>query len=229
MKIIGPAPVRHDVGHESLTPARSRVLESLQQSAESVTASDLAVSLGQHANTVREHLDALVERGLATRSQADARGRGRPAWRYSPSGELREPDTRVRDYAALAFVLAEQIARSSRHPEADAIAAGQTWGRMLTEQVARTTPTAARRRTVRLLTDIGFDPAADSGANTVLLRRCPFLDVARQQSQVVCSAHLGMITAAVEAFGGDGGEVRLHPFAETGGCVVTLGQPAVAT
>lgn len=189
-----------------------------------MTASALAASLGQHANTVREHLDALVERGLATRSRAEAHGRGRPAWQYSASTDLREPDTRVRDYATLAYVLAEQIARSSRDPEADAIAAGKTWARMLTEPVGRTSPASARRRTVRLLESIGFDPAVDSRTHSVLLRRCPFLDVARLQSQVVCSAHLGMITAAVDAFGGNGSTVQLAPFADPGGCVVTFGQ-----
>lgn len=224
VKIVGPAPVRHDLAHESLTPARSRILESLQQAPESLTASALADSLGQHTNTVREHLEALVERGLATRFQADPEGRGRPAWRYSPSTELREPDGRVRDHAALAFVLAEWIARSSPDPEADAIAAGQTWGRMLTQDAVRGTAASARHQTVGLLTDIGFDPDADSRATTVILRRCPFLDVARQQSQIVCSAHLGMIATVVEAFGGDGAGVQLLPFADSRGCIVKFGR-----
>lgn len=224
VEILGPAPARHDLAHEALTPARSRILESLQQAAEPLTASALATNLGQHTNTVREHLEALVERGLATRFQGDPAGRGRPAWRYSPSTELREPDARVRDYAALAFVLAEQIAHSSTDPDADAIAAGHSWGRMLTRDAVRGTASAARHKTVALLTDIGFDPDADSRANRVILRRCPFLDIARQQSQIVCSAHLGMIATVVEEFGGDGAGVQLLPFADSHGCVVKFGR-----
>ena len=78
------------------------------------------------------------------------RGRGRPAWRYSASGQAREPDARVRDYAALALVLAEHLSRSSRHPEADARAAGRAWGRLLTEGSDRRSPRSARVRTVAL-------------------------------------------------------------------------------
>lgn len=222
MKIAGPAPVRHDTDRVPMSPARARVLESLQQSAEPTTASDLARHLGQHANTVREHLDALVQCGLATRSPGDSRGRGRPAWRYSASGQAREPDARVRDYAALALVLAEHLSRSSRHPEADARAAGRAWGRLLTAGSDRRSPRSARVRTVALLGQMGFDPLVRSRGDEVLLRRCPLLDVALQQSRVVCSAHLGMIAAAFEAHGGDGNRVGLVPFAEDSGCLVTF-------
>ncbi|MCF8527933.1 MAG: MarR family transcriptional regulator [Candidatus Nanopelagicales bacterium] len=205
-----------------MTPARARVLEFLQQSVDPVTASDLARHLGQHANTVREHLDALVERGLAVRSSGDSHGRGRPAWRFSASGETREPDARVRDYAALALVLAEHVSRSSRHPEADARAAGRAWGGLLTDGSDRRSPRSARGRTVALLDEMGFDPLVRSRGDEVLLRRCPLLDVAIQQSQVVCSAHLGMIAAAFEAHGGDPDRVGLVPFAEAGGCLATF-------
>lgn len=222
MKIAGPAPVRHDADRVPMTPARARVLESLQQSVNPVTASDLARHLGQHANTVREHMDALVERGLAVRSSGASGGRGRPAWRYSASGQAREPDARVRDYAALALVLAEHVSRSSHHPEADARAAGRAWGRLLTEHSDRRSPRSARGRTVALLAGMGFDPLERSRGEEVLLRRCPLLDVAIQQSGVVCSAHLGMIAAAFEAHGGEGDRVGLVPFAEEGGCLATF-------
>lgn len=218
--------MRHDITVDALTPARSRILESLQQATEPVSASELAANLGQHANTVREHLEALVQRGLATRFRSDPGGRGRPAWRYSPSAVLQEPDSRVRDYAALALVLAEQLARSSAEPEVEAIAAGQTWGRMLTQEAVRGKALSARRQTVALMTEIGFDPETDSRMSTVLLRRCPFLDVARQQSPIVCSAHLGMIGTAFEAFGGDSTGVQLLPFDHSRGCIVRFAPSA---
>jgi predicted ArsR family transcriptional regulator len=211
-----------------MSPARSRVLESLQQSVEPVAASELARHLGQHANTVREHLDALVERGLAVRSPAESRGRGRPAVRYSPSTRMSEPDARVRDHAALALVLAEHLARVSAQPEADARAAGRGWGRLLTGDERRGGPRSARRRLVGLLAAMRYDPVVRSGGSEILLRRCPLLDVARRQGRVVCSVHHGMISAALEAYGGDAEHVVLAPFAEEGGCVVTLGPPGSA-
>ena len=45
------------------------------------TAAELASRMGQHANTVREHLDALVALGLTTRERESPAGRGRPAIR----------------------------------------------------------------------------------------------------------------------------------------------------
>lgn len=133
---------------------------------------------------------------------------------------MTEPDSRVRGYASLAFVLAEQIASSGRNTEAVAIAAGRTWGRLLTDRTDRTNAATARRRAVAVLKDIGFDPVSDSRSPGVVLRRCPFLDVALEQSHVVCSVHQGMIAEVVDAFGGDGDQVRLLPFANTRGCVV---------
>ncbi|MDP2013889.1 MAG: helix-turn-helix domain-containing protein [Actinomycetota bacterium] len=226
MILVGPAPVRHDISSEALSPARSRILESLQQALEPVSASELAANLGQHANTVREHLEALVQRQLATRFRSDPDGRGRPAWRYSPSTVLQEPDSRVREYAGLALVLAEQLARSSADPEVESIAAGQAWGRMLTQEAVRGKALSARRQTIALMTEIGFDPETDSRMSTVLLRRCPFLDVARKQSSIVCSAHLGMIATAFEAFGGDSEGVQLVPFDSSSGCVLRFARSA---
>jgi predicted ArsR family transcriptional regulator len=207
-----------------MSTARARVLEALQSSAASVTAAQLAGSVGAHPNTVREHLDALVRDGLAVRSAGAAEGRGRPSARYSPSVAVREPDMRVREHAALALVLAEQIARSSADPDADASAAGQAWGRLVTAGAPGGTPRSARRRTLALLADLGFDPLTRSRADAAVLRRCPFLDIAQQQSPVVCSAHGAMIATVVEYFGGDGEQVTLHPFADPLGCVVAFGR-----
>lgn len=208
-----------------MTPARARVLELLQQAADPVTVHDLAEHLDQHPNTVREHLSALVEGGLAARSRGIIEGRGRPAARYSPSTQLEEPDVRVRGYAMLALVLADHLARTSREPEAAARDAGMVWGRQLAEGESPRSATHAPSRTVSLLAQLGFDPVARRGGREILLRRCPLLDVARQRADVVCSVHRGMVVAAVEEFGGDGSRVGIHPFAATEGCLVTLGEP----
>ena len=209
-----------------MTSARARVLEALQEAVEPVTAAELATHLGLHPNTAREHLDALVDRGLATPGRVRARRRGRPATSYTASVDMREPDARVRGYATLALVLAEQIAASSPNAVADAIDAGRIWGRILTEDMPATTPARARRQTVAMLRDIGFNPAVAPHDSRVVLRSCPFLDLARQQSPVVCSVHLGIITEVMSALGGGGTQVQLLPFAEPHGCVVTFALPA---
>lgn len=240
MKNRGPAPVRRDVTGNPLSSPRARVLERLQLYAGPVTVAALADELGMHTNTARDHLEALVDRGLATRERAPAAGRGRPAWRYTAAEDHPEPDPRVRDYAGLASALASHIARTSSDPSADALAAGQEWGRSLAREAqarearagkARAgeapgrrslTNAAARRQVVEILGTLGFDPFPDSRATTVGLRRCPLLDTARRFPDVVCSVHLGIVRGALSELGGEPERTALLPFAEPDACRLHL-------
>ncbi len=205
------------------------MLDLLLQSGQETTAARLAERTGQHQNTVRAQLDALVRRGLVRRRQAPALGRGRPSWLYAPTVRGQQPDPRVRDYAGLASALAGQIARSSADPKADGLAAGEEWGRAIAAGIDRTTTARARWRTVELLSDLGFDPLPDARARTVRLRRCPMLDSAKDQPGVVCPVHLGMVRGILAALGGEPDSVSLVPFAEVGACLLQLQAHAPGT
>ncbi|SFE28418.1 helix-turn-helix transcriptional regulator [Blastococcus tunisiensis] len=219
---FGPAPVRGSVG-APLSGARGAVLERLQRAARPVTIAGLAAEMGVHANTAREHLDALVERGLAVRERAPAQGRGRPAWRYAAAADRLEPDVRVRDYAALAGALAGHLTRTAADPAAEGLAAGRDWGRTLVAHRPAVGPaTSPRHGVVDLLDELGFAPEADAAATTVALRRCPLLDAARQYPEVVCQVHLGIVRGALEHSGGDPEPTALLPFAEPGACRLHL-------
>jgi predicted ArsR family transcriptional regulator len=162
---------------------------------------------------------------LATRERARAAGRGRPAWLYAAAEGLSEPDPRVRDYAGLASALASHIARTSADPSTDALTAGIEWGRSLAIAAPGPRPTsasAARRKVVGILAELGFDPAADARATTVALRRCPLLDTARRYPEVVCSVHLGIVRGAMSVFGGEPDRTALLPFAEPDACRLHL-------
>jgi predicted ArsR family transcriptional regulator len=225
---MGPAPIRYGAGGVPLSAQRARVLEHLQQSVPSTTVGELASLLGLHTNTVREHLDALVERGLATRRVLPAVGRGRPAGSYAAVAAHPEPDPRVRDYAGLASALAGQIARTSTDPRGDAIAAGEGWGRRLSTDLPFGSPAQARRNVVALLGDLGFAPDADARGGTVRLLRCPLLDAARAHPDVVCPVHLGIVRGVLAALGGDPQRATLLPFSEPGACRLELNTPVPA-
>jgi predicted ArsR family transcriptional regulator len=182
----------------------------------------LATRLGLHTNTVREHLDALVERGLATRGQVRATGRGRPAWSYAPAPTQPDRDPRIGVHVGLATALAAQIVRTSPEPAADALHAGEAWGRTLSEAIPAGGAAQARRSVIGLLAELGFDPHADARATSVRLRRCPLLDAARAQPDVVCGVHLGIVRGALTALGGDPQRAALLPFAEPGACRLHL-------
>jgi predicted ArsR family transcriptional regulator len=131
----------------------------------------------------------------------------------------------VRDYAGLATALAGQIASTSADPQVDALAAGETWGRTLTEGISPAGPTHARRRVIELLDNLGFDPISDAHDTTVRLRRCPLLDAARAHPGVVCSVHLGIVRGALRELGADPHRATLLPFAEPGACLLNLPAP----
>jgi predicted ArsR family transcriptional regulator len=221
---LGPAPVRASV-RPALSGPRGTVLERLQRSTGPRSVAALAEELGVHPNTAREHLDALVEQGLATRERFPAAGRGRPAWGYSADADRLEPDPRVRDYAGLATALAGHLTRQARDPAAEGLAAGREWGASLVEShpdLRRPDDASARHRVVALLDELGFAPEADVAATTVALRRCPLLDAARKYPEVVCQVHLGIVRGALDRLGGDPEPTALLPFAEPGACRLHL-------
>lgn len=220
MENNGPLP-GSGINRVPLSRQRRRVLQYLRGRAAPVTASALAQVCALHVNTVREHLDALVDDGLAVRERSSPAGRGRPAFRYRARPPQESP---AREYAGLAAVLAAQIARSGTDPRRDALAAGEHWGRVLT---AGRTPTAdpeeARTRVLDLLEEIGFAPEADPEARRVRLPRCPFVETAREHPGVVCGVHEGLVRAGLAALGGAPQQVDLLPFAEPDACLLHLG------
>lgn len=204
----------------TLSRQRRGVLQYLRGQSGPVTATDLAQVCALHVNTVREHLDALVDDGLAARERSAPAGRGRPAWRYRARPPQASP---ARDYAGLAAVLAARIARSSADPHGDALAAGEDWGRVLTSgQEPSANPQEARKRLLDLLEQIGFAPEAASDARRVRLLRCPFVETAREYPGVICGVHEGLARAALHALGSNPQELELLPFAEKDACRLHL-------
>lgn len=216
----GPLP-GSGTNREPLSRQRRGVLQHLRGQAAPVTASALAKVCALHVNTVREHLDALVDARLAARESSSPSGRGRPAFRYRARLPQESP---AREYAGLAAVLAAQIARSSADPHADGLTAGEQWGLLLT---ARQTPTAdpreARTRLLDLLEEIGFAPEADADSRRVRLRRCPFVETAREHPGVICGVHEGLVRASLASLGVVPQESELLPFAEPDACRLHLG------
>ncbi len=223
-----------------LSTARAGILDVLIDQPEPCTVAALSALIRQHPNTIREHLDSLLYDRLVVRTRAQAQGRGRPAWLYGAvPGAGSEPGSR--EYAALASALAAQIARTSRQPGADAIEAGRMWGRELVRQsqmsngpvsqnpaprpAVAPSGVAARREVVNLLDGLGFAPSADTRARVVKLRRCPLLEAAHQQTEVVCGVHLGIVRGALEQLGNDPDRTErtaLQPFSEPGACRLEL-------
>jgi len=183
----------------------------------------LAESTGLHANTLRDHLDALEEAGLVGRRRAAPIGPGRPAWLY----EAADDDGPARtEYAGLASALAASIHRTSADPRADAVVAGEEWGHDLARRHGRPPSrgaVVARREVVDLLDELGFAPETDGRAEEVRLTRCPLLEAAHRYPDVVCGVHLGIARGALDEYDADPSAAALFPFSEPGACRLHLG------
>jgi predicted ArsR family transcriptional regulator len=72
---------------------KRRIVERLKR-VESATATDLAEEFGLTDTALRQHLDALEESGMVTRSMAEPIGRGRPPvhWQLAPAASEAFPD-----------------------------------------------------------------------------------------------------------------------------------------
>ncbi len=183
---------------------------------------ELAATAGLHANTVREHLDQLVEVGMVTSGIAAPAGRGRPMLHYTATPETAEEDPQ--SYRMLARVLAEELAQ---RPDAAAAAldAGRRWGEsMVVDSPRAPDGPDSVRRLVRLLDDAGFAPDAPGRPDgPILLRHCPFSVLAHERPDVVCRVHLGLMRGALDALGAPFDALRLEPFVTTDLCIAHLG------
>lgn len=173
---------------------------------------------GLHENTLREHLEGLLDAELVRRRRAAPQGRGRPAWLYEAIEE-----TGVSEYASLASALAATVARTAPDPAAAAAEAGEAWGRDIARSraVESHTPTRGRVETILVLQEFGFAPV-EIDDERVDLTRCPLLEAAHQHPEVVCAVHLGLVRGVMEEYGADPAGSTLTPFAAPGACSLTL-------
>ena len=208
--------------------SRARILAVLHEVGAPLDARELAERVGLHANTVRSHLGVLAEVGLVS-AKAEERARpGRPRIVYEFVPEAAAPGE-LGGYRLLAEVLAGCLAGSEPDPAARSEQAGQAWGRYLVKRPAPFTSLSAQEavsRVVRLLDELGFQPEleSDEEGHKVLMKRCPFYDVATAYEQVVCQVHLGLVRGALAELGAPIAADWLKPLVEPDLCIVHLAE-----
>jgi predicted ArsR family transcriptional regulator len=207
-----------DATQAGVHPGRRReVLAFLKAAAEPRSIAEIADELGIHPNTVRFHLDSLVETGDVERAAATAGGRGRPAQRFR--AVRRMDPAGPRDYLVLARLLAETLARTPGGIEL-ATAAGRELGQRL---AAETTggDESGMGRMLSLMDRLGFEAEQRSDGD-IGLHSCPFLEVAQERPGIVCHAHLGLMQGALAQCKTAAVITELTPFAEPDACIAHL-------
>lgn len=187
--------------------SRLELLNVLQERAQPVSVEEAAAAVGLPTTTVREHLERLVETRFASKEPEVRATRGRPRILYRaaarPAGATL--DARFRDQ--LIRVLLAGYQRRDRQLPGTASAPD------------------AQRQIAALeihLDDLGLDPEVDLGGTRVHLHRCPFADIARERTELVCSVHLAMVRAVLANEGGPLTAERLDPFVGPEHCLLHL-------
>lgn len=173
-----------------LSTAQRRVLAHVELADSPLTASEVGSALGLHHNTVREHLDALVDSGFIRVTSTHTGRRGRPALRYSATAP--EPGQVLDGYLSLLDSVAAVLGdNESGRAFADEI--GRQWA-------ARTETSAPQRSGTGPMTDaerlqallpglaaMGFAPELVPGG--IVLRACPLVTSRRVPAELVCRMH----------------------------------------
>jgi predicted ArsR family transcriptional regulator len=184
----------------------------------------IAQELGIHANTVRFHLEALLERGQVVREMSEHHRPGRPAQVFS-AAQVMDP-TGPENYRLLADIL---VSEWGAEPDASprALEAGRRWGRRYANENgdAPLSDSAAIDRLIEVLSDLDFAPErreSHEALPVIGLHHCPFLDLAHSRADVVCPIHLGLMRGVLEAEGAPITVDRLEAFVEPDLCAAHL-------
>lgn len=220
--------------HQALASAsRMAVLELLRSRSQPLGVGEIAQHVGLHQNTVRFHLDLLVDSGYAMRRSEAPSGPGRPRVVYEATATPEGEDS----YRLLAEVLIQHLVANCERPGEAGMQAGRSWagsagrrqhGREDAE-AAITPPVgedAAVTAVVRMLGEIGFAPELSADGTSIYMHRCPFRELAESHPEVVCGAHLGMIQGALAELDAPVSATRLLPFVEADLCITNLARPA---
>ncbi|HEX6197145.1 MAG TPA: helix-turn-helix domain-containing protein [Jiangellaceae bacterium] len=219
-ELASPDPVTPPLGE-----SRSRVLAVLQDAGEPVGVGAVARRVRLHPNTVRFHLDALVDAGLAERDTEEPDRPGRPRTLYSahagaaPAGQ--------RSYRLLTQILAGFIAAQIPQPAQAATRAGQAWGRYLADRpppFRSIDVETATEQLSRTLSAIGFasETVISGTERQIMLHHCPFREAAIEHREVVCSIHLGLMQGMLAELDAPIEADRLDPFVEPNLCIAHL-------
>lgn len=216
--------------------SKVEILAVLQRSGHALPVAQVAADVGLHVNTAREHLDQLVASGFVERATEPRATRGRPRLVYRAIDRPAPASVHgaVRD--RLTGLLVDGFGAAMDSPVAGAEAAGRSWALEHVAEAGGRLPgpaadAASERSTAagaqlaaleRHLGDLGFAPTTDVASLQVHLHRCPFDDLARRRTEVVCAVHLGLARGVLACQGGPLVAERLDPFVEPHRCVLHL-------
>ncbi|ERK66857.1 hypothetical protein N136_04710 [Leifsonia aquatica ATCC 14665] len=186
---------------------RIRLLARLQHESPQ-TAPRLAEDVDLHHNTVREHLERLIDDGLVVRTTEHRTVRGRPQVLYSAANGLDGASERARTQTD------------------DAIALGRAYRQAypVSAEAGTDTDTAADAQLDVLedyLDRCGFEPRVDRPALEIRLT-CPFGDLRSELADSLCTVDRKVVCSVVARVEGPLDVTGITPTADAVTCVLTM-------
>jgi predicted ArsR family transcriptional regulator len=187
---------------------RRGIYISVRESAEPVTAGQIADLFGLHANVARHHLDKLVGDGYLQVSHRRPPGRkgpgaGRPAKHYEPTHKVVSVQFPARRYDLLSELLLRLVERfDSEEVKRLAEEVGLEYGRELASEVGLPEEAgfpSAVKAVARAMTGVGFETSADIEDHLMVTRYCPFGETATDHPDIVCRLDQGIVRGLLEA------------------------------
>ena len=211
-------------------PARRALYLYVVEQDEPVGRDQAATALGVPRHSAKFHLDRLVDEGLLDVEYRRLSGRkgpgaGRPAKLYRRADRAVAVSLPERQYLLAGDILANAF--DSRPSTKGALPApvarsAEEAGRRIGAMVKEAGPSTNRRSPIEelvgALSSHGYEPRTVDG--TVILANCPFHELSRAHTELVCGMNLALIDAVRSELGHDDVDVRLEP--GEGRCCVTL-------
>lgn len=184
--------------------SRVEILHLVQQRARR-TLAELTDATGLHANTVREHVQRLIDDGYMVAEPERRTTRGRPRVLYSAATDT-PSDVQARRVAAAAergdLMRRVLPATSPTHLDTDAL-----------HQIDAI---------VEDLMDAGFDPIVDEDELTIDLTPCAHAAAQAEHRELLCRVHLGLMQGVLDAAGGPLSVDGMRSSCDPEQCVVQL-------
>lgn len=193
------------VGYSAISSySRVEILRMLQDRPQR-TVAELCDATHLHANTVREHLQRLIDGGYVVSETEHRTTRGRPRVLYSAAGA----DT------ASSPVARRKIAEAARR--------GDLMRRVY--QVEGALPLEALHQIDALVDDLadgGFDPAVDETELTIDLSPCAHAEAQPERRETLCAVHIALMQSVLVEAGGPLRIERMDHSCAPSQCVIRL-------
>lgn len=204
---------------------RRALYEHVSEQAQPISREEAAKAVGISPNMARFHLDKLVDAGLLETEFRRLSGRtgpgaGRPSKLYRRAATTISVSLPERRYDLVGHLLAGAIERAGdRTSLNDAVAeVARDEGHEIAASAPAETEPDDLSRVAAVLAAQGFEPHEKDGALT--LANCPFDSLAREHTELVCSANLSLIGGILE--GMDCPHLRASGEPHAGQCCVAI-------